>query len=111
VKKAYLKLDGSPRLKAAAWIHYQVAKRLAAASGLDLTRLMNDAQSRDFKPVPLSVRLRAHIVSKIRLLNRTTSLPCFPASDGRLKRKRSCIRRTTTDLGIRPDMPRRQNHL
>jgi len=104
-EKAYLKLDGSPRLKAAAWIHYSVAKRLAAASGLDLTRLMNDAQSRDFKPVPLSVRLRAHIVSKIRPFESNNVLAMLPGSDGRLKEEAVMYTAHYDHLGIRPDMP------
>jgi Zn-dependent M28 family amino/carboxypeptidase len=104
-EKAYLKLDGSPKLKAAAWIHYSVANRLAAASGLDITRLMNDAQSRDFKPIPLSVKLRAHIVSKIRPFESNNVLAMLPGSDGRLKEEAVMYTAHYDHLGIRPDMP------
>src|ERR1700751_4552986 len=44
-EKSYLKLDGTPRLKAAAWIQLGVARPLAASSGLDLDKMMTDATS------------------------------------------------------------------
>src|SRR6202011_28256 len=45
-EKSYLKLDGTPRLKAAAWIQLDVARKLLAASNLDLNKVMTDATSR-----------------------------------------------------------------
>src|SRR5258705_1278086 len=65
-EKSYLKLDGTPKLKAASWIHLDVASSLMKSAGLDLDKMMSDARSRDFKPVPLHVRLTAHITSKVR---------------------------------------------
>src|SRR5438876_10627527 len=65
-EKSYLKLDGTPKLKTAAWIHLDVANKLAKAAGLDLDKMMSDARSRDFKPFQLNVRLTAHMTSKLR---------------------------------------------
>src|SRR5437588_7747190 len=65
-EKSFLKLDGMPRLKSAAWIQLDVARRLVSSSGLDLDKMMSDANSRDFKPIPLHVRLSARMTSKIR---------------------------------------------
>src|SRR5580692_1827534 len=62
-EKSYLKLEG-PALKVASWVQLDVAKRLASASGMDLDKMMQDAQSREFHPVNLRARLRAHMVSK-----------------------------------------------
>ena len=45
-EKSYLKLDGSPKLKVASWIHLDVAKELAARGGMDLDKMMADARSR-----------------------------------------------------------------
>src|SRR5438552_10797910 len=67
-EKSYLKLDGSPRLKVAAWIHLDVARDVASTAGMDLEKMIADAQSRSFHPAPLDVRLKAHMVSKIRPL-------------------------------------------
>src|SRR6266496_1955194 len=61
-EKSYLKLDGSPKLKVASWIHLDVAKELAATAGMDLDKMMSDARSRDFRPVTLPVKLQAHVV-------------------------------------------------
>src|SRR6266446_10580571 len=55
-EKSYLKLDGTPRLKAAAWIHLDIARKLASAAGMSLDKMMADATSHDFKPAPLHVR-------------------------------------------------------
>src|SRR5579862_4613183 len=40
-EKSYLKLEG-PALKVASWVQLDVAKKLVAASGLDLDKLMSD---------------------------------------------------------------------
>jgi len=42
-EKSFLKLDGTPKLKAASWIHLDVARNLASAAGLDLDKMMSDA--------------------------------------------------------------------
>ena len=65
-EKSFLKLDGTPKLKVASWVQLDVAKQLAAGSGMDLDKMMADAQSRDFHPVALPAKLKAHMVSKIR---------------------------------------------
>ena len=48
-EKSYLKLDGSPKLQVASWIHLDAARGLAAMAGLDLDKMMADARSRDFR--------------------------------------------------------------
>jgi Zn-dependent M28 family amino/carboxypeptidase len=68
-EKSFLKLDGTPKLAAASWIQQEVARKLVGMAGLDLDKLFQQAQSRDFKPIPLPVSLRAHIVSSIHPFN------------------------------------------
>lgn len=65
-ERSYLKLDATPKLEAASWIQQEVAKKLVALAGLDLDKLYQQAQSRDFKPIELGVRLKAHVASEIR---------------------------------------------
>jgi len=43
-EKSYLKLDGSPRLQVASWIHLDAGRGLAAMAGLDLDKMMADAR-------------------------------------------------------------------
>ena len=50
-EKSYLKLDGTPKLKVAAWVQLDVAKQMAASSGMNIDKMMADARSRDFHPV------------------------------------------------------------
>jgi Zn-dependent M28 family amino/carboxypeptidase len=65
-ERSHLRRDGTPKLQAASWIQLDVAKRLAAMSGQDIDRMFQQAQSRDFKPIELPVRLKAHVASQLR---------------------------------------------
>jgi Zn-dependent M28 family amino/carboxypeptidase len=104
-EKSYLKLDGTPKLKIAAWIHLDVANKLAKAAGLDLDKMMSDARSRDFKPVPLNVRLTAHMTSKIRPFESNNVIAVLPGVDKKLKDEAVMYTAHYDHLGIRPDMP------
>jgi Zn-dependent M28 family amino/carboxypeptidase len=104
-EKAALKLDG-PALKVASWVQFDVAKRLVAATpGLSLDQLMQDAQSRDFHPVPLSARLKAHMVSKIRNFESNNVLAILPGSDRKAADEAVLYTAHYDHFGIRPDMP------
>jgi TonB family protein len=65
-ERSYLKLDGTPKLEAASWIQEEVARKLVGMAGLDLDRLFQQVQSREFKPIELPVHLKAHVVSALR---------------------------------------------
>ena len=88
-EKSYLKLDGTPKLQAASWIQLDVAKKLAAMSGMDVDKMFQQAQSRDFKPVELPVHLKAHIASTVRPFNSRNVLAMSPgagtAADAKLR--------------------------
>ena len=64
-EKSYLEKGSTPKLQAASWIQKEVAHKLAGMAGLDLGELYQKSQSRDFKPIELGVRLKAHIVSQM----------------------------------------------
>ena len=104
-EKSFLKLDGAPKLKVAAWIHLDVANKLAKSAGLDLDKMMSDARSRDFKPVPLNVRLTAHMASKIRPFESNNVIAVLPGADKKLKDEAVMYTAHYDHLGIRPDMP------
>jgi len=65
-EKTYLRDDKNAQLKAASWVQLDVAKRLFAASGLDVAAEMDAAGKPGFKAVELPVRLKAHIDSTVR---------------------------------------------
>jgi Zn-dependent M28 family amino/carboxypeptidase len=104
-EKSYLKLDGTPKLKAAAWIQLGVARKLVNGAGLNLEKLMSDAQTREFKPVALPAKLQAHIFSKIRPFESNNVIAELPGSDAKLKNEAVLYTAHYDHLGIRPDMP------
>ena len=78
-EKSFLKLEG-PTLKVASWIHLDAATRLASASGMNLDKMMQAAQSRDFHPMSLGARLKAHMVSKVRNFESNNVLAVLPGA-------------------------------
>ena len=103
-EKSFLKSD-APQLKAAAWIQYDVARKLAQASGMDVEKMIGDANSRSFKPIPLPLKLKAHMVSKIRPFSSNNVVAMLPGSDPKLKDEAVMYTAHYDHLGIRPDMP------
>jgi len=103
-EKSFLKLDGTPKLKVASWIQLDVAKQLAANSGMDLDKMMADAQSRDFRPIALSAKLKAHMVSKVRPFESNNVIAMLPGADRKLKDEAVIYTAHYDHLGMRPDM-------
>jgi len=103
-EKSYLKAEG-PQLKAASWIQLEVAKRLARACGMDIARMIDDANSRDFHPISLPARLKAHMVSKVRPFSSNNVVAILPGGDPKLKDEAVMYTAHYDHLGIRPDMP------
>ena len=103
-EKSYLKLEG-PALKVASWVQLDVAKKLAAGSGMDLDKMMADARTRDFHPVNLGAKLKAHMVSKVRNFESNNVLAMLPGSNRNLKDEAVMYTAHYDHLGIRPDMP------
>jgi Zn-dependent M28 family amino/carboxypeptidase len=103
-EKSFLKLEG-PALKVASWIHLDVATRLASASGMNLDKMIKDAQTKEFHPVSLGARLKAHMVSKVRSFESNNVLAMLPGSDRNLSSEAVLYTAHYDHFGIRPDMP------
>jgi Zn-dependent M28 family amino/carboxypeptidase len=103
-EKAYLKLEGSPKLKVASWVQFEVARKLAQFSGMNLDEMIAGANSRDFRPVDLPVALQAHMVSKVRPFESNNVIAMLPGSDRRLTGEAVMYTAHYDHLGIRPDM-------
>src|SRR5271165_4288433 len=80
-EKSFLQLDGTPKLAAASWIQREAAQKLVAMADLDLDKLFQQAQSRDFKPIPLPINLKAHIVSSVHPFTSRNVLGMVQGSD------------------------------
>ena len=66
IEKSYLKGDPAAVLKAASWIQLDVARKLFAANGQDADKMIDAAGKRGFYAEELPMRLKAHVVSKVR---------------------------------------------
>jgi Zn-dependent M28 family amino/carboxypeptidase len=104
-EKSFLKLEGQPKLKVASWVPWDVARQIAATSGMDMNKLMADANSRDFHPVVLQASLKAHMVSQIRPFQSNNVIAMLPGADARLRNEAVMYSAHYDHLGIRPDMP------
>jgi Zn-dependent M28 family amino/carboxypeptidase len=103
-ENSYLKIE-QPVLKVASWVQLAVAKQMAELSGKNLDELMEQAKSRNFHPVPLALKLKAHIVSQVRPFTSSNVLAMLPGSDPSLKNEAVVYTAHYDHLGIRPDMP------
>jgi Zn-dependent M28 family amino/carboxypeptidase len=103
-EKSFLKLEG-PALKVASWIHGDVAARLASASGMNLEKMLKDAQTKDFHPTSLGARLKAHLVSKIRNFESNNVVAMLPGADHKMADEAVIYTAHYDHFGIRPDMP------
>ncbi len=103
-ENAYLKID-RPVLKVAGWVQLIIAKQMAELSGKNLDELMEQAKLRNFRPVPLAMKLKAHMVSKVRPFTSSNVLAILPGSDPELKDEAVVYTAHYDHLGIRPDMP------
>src|SRR6266496_3714801 len=103
-EKSYLKLEG-PALKVASWVQLDVAKRLVSASGMNLEKMMRDAQAREFRPVSLGAKLRAHMVSKVRNFESNNVIAMLPGADRKLADEAVMYTAHYDHFGIRLDMP------
>ena len=100
-----LKDDTNPKLKAAGWIQLEVAHKLAQAAGQDLDKMLKDANSRDFKPTELSVRVKQTVLSKVRSFASRNVVGKVMGSDSRLKQQAILYTAHYDHLGIHPNEP------
>jgi Zn-dependent M28 family amino/carboxypeptidase len=104
-ESSLLQDEKDPKLKSAGWIQLEVARKLAQASGMDLNKMLQDANSRSFKPVELPVRLKETIVSHVRPFVSRNVLGKVNGSDPKLAQQAILYTAHYDHLGIHPDEP------
>jgi Zn-dependent M28 family amino/carboxypeptidase len=102
-ERSYLRRDAAPKLQAASWIQAEAAKKLVAKTGLDLDKLFEQAQSKDFRPIELPVRLQAQVVSELRPFVSRNVLAVLP-SRGPKSQEAVLYTAHYDHLGIDPDL-------
>ncbi len=76
---------GEPRIQVAGWTTEDATKKLLQAAGHDLAKLVEQAKSRDFKPVPLGITTSMTLPTQISRKKTANVLGLLPGSDPNLK--------------------------
>jgi Zn-dependent M28 family amino/carboxypeptidase len=100
-ERSYIR-DNEPKLKAASWVQLDIARQMAQASGKNLDEMMEQAKSRDFRPMPLSLRVRAQVKTKVRDIQSSNVLGLLPGSDPKLREQAVVYSAHYDHLGVRP---------
>ena len=103
-ERSYLRDDKNPKLRLAAWVQLEIARKMAADAGKDLDQLIAAAQQKGFKPVPLPIQANAHVVSKVRPFESSNVVGAVEGSSPSLKKQGVIITAHFDHLGIRPEM-------
>src|SRR5580658_90797 len=103
-EQVYLSDDKDPKLKAASWIQIEAARALFSASGLNLDEMIASAGRRGFKARALPVRVKAHIVSKVRKFESSNVLGLLPGTDAGPPQQALVYSAHYDHLGIDPAM-------
>jgi len=76
---------GEPGLAFAGWITTEAGEQLLQAAGHGVKELLKASDSREFRPIPLGVRVRGRMVSKVRDLDTSNVAAILPGSDPEMK--------------------------
>jgi Zn-dependent M28 family amino/carboxypeptidase len=104
-ERSYLRGNQDPKLKVASWITGDVAQKIASAMNTSVQDLIKEAASRDFKPVPVPFKLKAHMVSTVRPFESNNVIGYVPGSDPKLKDQAVLYSAHYDHLGIHKDAP------
>jgi len=101
-ERSYLKAEG-PQLKAAARVQESIVRKMLEGAGKSLDDFLQQANSRDLRPVTLPLKLKAHMVSKVRPFESNNVIAVVPGADPRLKDEAVLYTAHYDHLGIRPE--------
>ena len=94
---------GNPPLALKAWVSQDAAKKILSMAGQDLAALQKAATARDFKPVPLGVRVSTELEQKLRRLESPNVVGVLPGSDPKGKNEYVIYTAHHDHLGIGKD--------
>ncbi len=85
-EQPYVKLAaGEHALSFAGWMTSEAGERLVAMAGHHVEELLKAAESRDFRPIQLGVRIRANLPAKVRDIQTRNVVGMVEGSDPKLK--------------------------
>lgn len=82
-----LKDSAGPRMDLRGWVANEAAARLTQLAGKSIDELRKAAESRDFTPVSLGVRMSLDLKSKVREQKTANVLAMMPGSDSQLSKE------------------------
>ena len=103
-ERSYLRDNEAPKLKAASWVQYEVAKKLMTASGMNITDAIAEAGKPGFKGRELNAKFVAHTVSTVRPFDSNNVLAELPGSDPTLKAQAVVYSAHYDHLGMDPSL-------
>jgi Zn-dependent M28 family amino/carboxypeptidase len=92
--------EGQYAVPMAGWIHEDVAKKIAAASGTDLAALFDKAKTKGFKAMELPLRIEGKLFAKTRPLHAENVVGILEGSDPKLKNEAIVYSAHYDHLGI-----------
>jgi hypothetical protein len=102
-EESFVKLKpGEPALAFAGWVTQEAGERLVSLAGRTVPELLKMSDSRDFKPIPLGVRLRGSIHSQVRDIDTRNVAAIVPGSDPKLSSEAVIFSAHWDHLGIGP---------
>jgi len=85
-EQPYVKLaPGEHALSLACWVTSEVGEKLVGLAGHHVDELLKATESRDFRPIPLGIRIRANLPAKVRDIQTRNVLGLVEGSDPKLK--------------------------
>jgi Zn-dependent M28 family amino/carboxypeptidase len=85
-EQPYVKLaPGEPALSLAGWVSKEAGEKLLALAGHHVDELLKAADSRDFRPIPLGVRIRCNLPTKVRDIQTRNVAGLVEGGDAKLK--------------------------
>jgi Zn-dependent M28 family amino/carboxypeptidase len=85
-EQPFVKLaPGEPSLALAGWVTREAGDKLLGMAGKSIDEMLKAAESRDFRPIPLGVRIRASLPSKVGEIESRNVAGIVEGSDPKLK--------------------------
>lgn len=92
-----------PTLEVEGWFSEDVSRKVVALGGKDLEALRAAAQKKDFRPVPLGVKLSTRFAAKVAKRETANVLAMLPGSDATLAKQVVLYTAHHDHLGINPN--------
>ena len=96
-----LPAGNEPRLALKMWATEDASRKIAALGGFDLDELRRRAEGRDFRAVPLGVKLSVEVKTKLRRMDTANVLGILPGGDPALSKELVVYSAHHDHLGIR----------